>query len=145
MCGECGWSHPFNERSSRINQTSFQQVYPLSNFLIIIFFQQFQMNHSYSKPVIVCCCSGKKRCNYLRQCVSKYVGHHSGAWVERAMQLFLFTTQAQIVGYIFDSWLIIIRCLKTKSFRAVNQNIIVMNSPVSVYKTATSHSVMHRL
>lgn len=43
---------------------------------------------NYFRPVIVCCCSGK-RCNYLRQCVSKYVGHNSRAWVERAMQLFL--------------------------------------------------------
>lgn len=43
---------------------------------------------NYFGPVIVCCCSGK-RCNYLRQCVSKYVGHNSRAWVERATQLFL--------------------------------------------------------
>ncbi len=34
----------------------------------------------------------RKRCNYLRQCVSKYVGHNSRAWVERAAQLFLCTT-----------------------------------------------------
>lgn len=80
-----GGHKPFHS----IIQTSFHQVDLLSNFphnYILSTIRNESPN--YSRPVVCCCCSGK-RCNYLRQCVSKYVGHDSRAWVERAVQLFL--------------------------------------------------------
>lgn len=137
----------FQWESSPIKQTSFHQVDPLSNFLIIIFFQQFQINHSYSKPVIACCCcSGKKKMQLPKAVwANMWVTILGHGWKGQRSSFFSPLKLGCQVRSLIRFCLILKHRLQMKHFWAVHPNVIVMNSPVSVYETATSPSVMHRL